>query len=200
MRHGRARPVGAPRRRCPRDRRRAPRPTRCPGIKVRWEPVDDPDVKWRGDQLSEDVRLACFDQVNRSTRRGALFGPVAAVMLVVIFGHAVPVAGMAEWAATVTVVTGVTVWSSELYLRRRRLGQPVGRWLAGPVTAGLCGLAWASLPALRVPVGQPLRPAGHLPDRALRHLRGQRGGNRSVSVLLLPLPVGPAGAHRSWCA
>ncbi len=108
-------------------------------------------MNWRGDQLSEDVRLACFDQVNRSTRRGALFGPVAAVMLVVIFGHAVPVAGMAEWAATVTVVTGVTVWSSELYLRRRRLGQPVGRWPAGPITAGLCGLAWASLPLFVFP-------------------------------------------------
>jgi diguanylate cyclase (GGDEF)-like protein len=131
------------------------------GIKPGAEPVDGSEVNWREDQLSEDVRLACFDQVNRSTRRGALFGPVAAVMLVVIFGSAVPVAPMAAWAATVTVVTGITVWTSEWYLRRRRRGEPVGRWPAGPVCAGLSGLAWASLPLFVFPT------TNHYPLRAI---------------------------------
>ena len=105
----------------------------------------------RGSQLSDDVRLACFDQVNRSTRRGALAGPVAAFILVVIFGHTVPIPRMIAWALTVTVVTAVTVLASELYLRRRIRGQPVGRWIAGPVMAGLSGLAWASLPLFAFP-------------------------------------------------
>ncbi len=57
-------------------------------------------------EVSDDVRLACLDQVNRSTRRGVVFTPVAAGMLVVIFGSAVPVSMMIAWAATATVVNG----------------------------------------------------------------------------------------------
>ena len=87
------------------------------------------EVNCPGRQLSDDVRLACFDQVNRSTRRGALAGPVAALMLVVIFGHTVPIPRMIAWAVTVTVVTG-----------RHRVAHPrstsgdasgVSRWAGG---------------------------------------------------------------------
>jgi diguanylate cyclase (GGDEF)-like protein len=112
-------------------------------------------------QLSDEVRLACYDQVNRSTRRGALAGPVAALVLVMIFGHAVPMSGMVAWAATVTVVTGITVGASQLYLNRRSRGDPVGRWVAGPVTAGLSGASWASLPLFAFP------SVGHYDLRAI---------------------------------
>ena len=115
------------------------------------ESVDDPQVNSPGRPVSDEVRLACFDQVNRSTRRGALAGPVAAVMLVVIFGRAVSITGMVEWAVVVTLTTGITLWSSELYLRKRRRGEAVGRWIAGPVTAGLSGFSWASLPLFVFP-------------------------------------------------
>ena len=120
-------------------------------VKIGGQPVDDLQVNPRGDPQSEGVRLACLDQVNRSTRRGAVFAPVAAVGLVLIFGQAVPVSGMIAWAATLTAVTAVTVWCSEIYLRRRHRGQPVGRWVVGPITAGLSGLAWASLPLFVFP-------------------------------------------------
>ncbi len=111
--------------------------------------------------LSDDVRLACYDQVNRSTRRGALFGPLAALMLVIIFGHAVPVSGMIAWAVTVTVVTAITVGASQMYLRRRSRGEPVGRWMAGPVTAAMSGASWASLPLFAFP------SVGHYDLRAI---------------------------------
>ncbi len=72
-------------------------------------------------------------------------------MLVVIFGRAVSITGMVEWAVVVTLTTGITLWSSELYLRKRRRGEAVGRWIAGPVTAGLSGFSWASLPLFVFP-------------------------------------------------
>ncbi len=72
-------------------------------------------------------------------------------MLVVIFGRAVSITGMVEWAVVVTLTTGITLWSSELYLRKRHRGEAVGRWIAGPVTAGLSGFSWASLPLFVFP-------------------------------------------------
>jgi diguanylate cyclase (GGDEF)-like protein len=87
-----------------------------------------------------------MDQVNRSTRRGALATPLGAAALVLIFGGAVSEPRMVAWAVTVTLATAVAVVCAELYLRRRRRGEPVGRWRVGPCTAALSGFAWASLP------------------------------------------------------
>jgi diguanylate cyclase len=101
--------------------------------------------------VSEEVRLACLDQVNRSTRRGALFAPVPAAMLVVIFARAVPLPWMIAWAVFAAVASEVAVLSAALYLRRRGRGEPVGRWRAGPLTSALSGFAWASLPFFAFP-------------------------------------------------
>jgi diguanylate cyclase (GGDEF)-like protein len=112
-------------------------------------------------ELGDEVRLACFDQVNRSTRRGGLAAPFGATLLVMIFGHAVPLSRTIAWAVAVTVASAIAVGFAALYLRRRSRGAPVGRWMVGPFTAGLTGFAWASLPLFVYP------PASRYDLRAL---------------------------------
>jgi diguanylate cyclase len=92
-----------------------------------------------------------MDQVNRSTRRSGFAAPVAAGLLVVVFGNAVPRPMLVAWAITTTVVSEIAVACAVVYLRRRRQGKPVNRWVIGPITAGLLGLAWASLPFFAFP-------------------------------------------------
>jgi diguanylate cyclase (GGDEF)-like protein len=118
-------------------------------------------VRGWGEEVSDEVRLACIDQVNRSTHRSGFAAPVAATLLVVIFGHAVSVPLMIGWAVTATVATGIAVCCAEVYLRRRRRGMPVGRWIYGPISAGLTGFGWASLPLFVFP------SASHYQLRAL---------------------------------
>ncbi len=115
------------------------------------QPVDGVRVSAGGNELNDEVRLACLDQVNRSTRRSAFAAPVAAALLVIAFGHAVSMSRMIEWAATVMAAAAVSEWFVSLYLKRRRRGTPVGQWMIGPVTAGLSGFAWASLPLFVFP-------------------------------------------------
>ena len=114
-----------------------------------------------GEEISEEVRLACIDQVNRSTRRSGFAAPLAAALLVIIFGTSVPQSKMIAWAVTANVVTGLAVAGAALYLRRRRLGLPVHRWIVGPISSACTGLAWASLPLFAFP------PADHYELRAI---------------------------------
>ncbi|MGO8870024.1 MAG: putative bifunctional diguanylate cyclase/phosphodiesterase [Acidimicrobiales bacterium] len=118
---------------------------------ARGDSADDPQAIGGRGELGDEVQLACFDQVNRSTRRGGLAAPFGAALLVVVFGHAVPPSGTIAWAVTVTMATAVAVGCADLYLRRRRRGAPVGRWIVGPCSAGLTGIAWASLPLFVYP-------------------------------------------------
>jgi diguanylate cyclase (GGDEF)-like protein len=118
-------------------------------------------VRGWGEEISEEVRLACIDQVNRSTRRSGFAAPLAAALLVIIFGTSVPQSKMVAWAVTATMVTGLAVAGAALYLRRRRLGLPVHRWIVGPISSGCTGLAWASLPLFAFP------PADHYELRAI---------------------------------
>jgi diguanylate cyclase (GGDEF)-like protein len=98
------------------------------------------------EEEAEFVRLACLDQVSRSARRSAPAVPFMTASLIVIFGHAAPLGNMVFWALTVTAATALWAGCATAYLRRRRQGRPVGRWLIGPVSAAVAGLAWASLP------------------------------------------------------
>ena len=107
---------------------------------------DDHRVESSPADLSDEVNLACLDQVNRSTRRGALFAPIGAGALVLVFAGTVPLAGLLVWAVSAALVSVATVWCAELYLRRRRAGLDVGRWRIGPLSSAACGLVWASLP------------------------------------------------------
>ena len=52
--------------------------------------------------LSEEVNLACLDQVNRSTVAGRCLPRSAAGALVLIFAGTVPLVGLLVWAFTAT--------------------------------------------------------------------------------------------------
>lgn len=133
--------------------RRSPQSGEIPRsqVKVGEKSVDGEGVRGWGDEVSDEVRLACIDQVNRSLHRSGFAAPVAATLLVVAFGHAVSLPRMIGWAVTATVATAIAVCCAEVYLRRRRRELPVGRWVYGPMSAGLTGFAWASLPLFAFP-------------------------------------------------
>ena len=95
--------------------------------------------------LSNDVLLACKDQVNRSTRRSTPASPMVAALLVVVFGHSVSMPRMIAWAVFVSLSAMLAMVVAMVYLRRRARHAPVGRWLIGPVVAGLAGFSWGSL-------------------------------------------------------
>src|SRR5580704_11626783 len=95
--------------------------------------------------LSDDVLLACKDQVNRSTRRSTPASPMVAALLVVVFGHSVSMPRMIAWAVFVSLSAMLAMVVAMVYLRRRARDAPVGRWLIGPLAAGLAGFSWGSL-------------------------------------------------------
>jgi diguanylate cyclase (GGDEF)-like protein len=115
-------------------------------VKLEAELADDRLVGSTGIEISDEVRLACLDQVNRSVLWAGIAGPAGAILLVFIFGHTLPWEQTVAWATTVAVVNLVSAWIAALYLRKRRRNESVGRWPLGPVTLGLTGLAWGSLP------------------------------------------------------
>ena len=143
--------TGAPDDRLPVHRLQRRPSARRSGFKIRAVSDDDHRVESSLGDLSDEVNLACLDQVNRSTRRGALFAPVAAGALVLIFAGTVPLVELLVWAFSATLASVAAVWCAELYLRRRRAGVDVGRWRIGPLSSGLCGFVWASLPFFAFP-------------------------------------------------
>ena len=115
-------------------------------IKMPGKLADVRLVSKTGSAISDDVRLACLDQVNRSVLRAGIAGPAGAILLVLIFGHALPLRQTVAWAAAVVVVNVTSAWIAGSYLKRRRRNAAVGRWPIGPVTMALTGLAWGALP------------------------------------------------------
>ncbi len=97
---------------------------------------------------AEEIRLACLDQVNRSARRSAPALPFILGSLFVIFGREVPLGRMVIYAVAVSVASAFWVGTAAMYARRRKQGAPIGRWLVGPVSVAVVGLAWSSLPFL----------------------------------------------------
>ena len=169
-------------------------------IKVLARSDDDHRVENSAGDLSDEVDLACLDQVNRSTRRGALFAPIGAGALVLVFAGTVPLAGLLVWAVSATLVSVATVWCAELYLRRRRAGLEVGRWRIGPLSSARMRVGVGVPAILRFSLRTPLRPTCHLPDIPVWHLRGQRGGDRSTPVLLLLRSNSPCSCPSTWSA
>jgi diguanylate cyclase (GGDEF)-like protein len=110
------------------------------------ELADVPSMSGASSEISEEARLACLDQVNSSVLRAGIAGAVGALLLVFIFGHSLPLRQTIAWAATVAVVNLASAAAAGAFLKRRRRGVPIGRWPVGPVTMGLTGLAWGSLP------------------------------------------------------
>lgn len=103
------------------------------------------------EDLSDEIRLACLDQVNRSTRRGTVFAPVAVAALVVLFAPAVSLPALIVWGVVATAVASINVACAELYLRRRRRGIAVRRWRVGLISAAMWGFALSSLPFFAYP-------------------------------------------------
>jgi diguanylate cyclase (GGDEF)-like protein len=105
----------------------------------------------RGEPRSEAVRLACLDQVNRASRRSALFGIPSAALLAVILSDSVPSSRLVAFVALVSVADVLQFVAAGWYVRRRKRGEPVPAAWIGPATAAGLGLAWASIPLIAFP-------------------------------------------------
>ncbi len=153
-----------------------------PAVKPDGLRVDEHEVnpQSEADQAAElpgedgdQIRLACLDQVNRAVLRSSPAAPFIAASLILVFGDQVLLRRMVAWSVTVTAFTALWVGSAALYLHRRRRGDRIGRWLAGPACAALVGAAWASLPFLvDVPAGNT-----NLRDVYLLYLTALAAGN-----------------------
>ena len=100
-------------------------------------------VQIRRAEVSERVKLACLDAVNRAVMRSTLLGIPGAAVLAAILGESVPYANRVAFVAAVTVADIFAFCSSWAYLRRRKQGRPVGNWIPGIIGAVLVGFAWA---------------------------------------------------------
>jgi diguanylate cyclase (GGDEF)-like protein len=101
--------------------------------------------------LSQHVRLACTDQVNRALRRSALLGIPASALLALILGSSVSASRRLTFVLLVTVADVATYWGSVRYLARRKRGDVMRHYWFGPFSMALTGLAWASLALIALP-------------------------------------------------
>ncbi|HEY3831655.1 MAG TPA: EAL domain-containing protein [Acidimicrobiia bacterium] len=107
-----------------------------------------------GRELSDAVRVACLDQVNRALVRSALIGIPASALLAVILGSAVPLSRRVLFVALVTVADLWTFFAARRYEALRRAGEQLGTYTIGLLGAGATGLAWGSLSFLGFPDNQ----------------------------------------------
>ncbi len=103
-------------------------------------------VTVRRSAVSERVRLACFDAVNRAFMRSTLIGIPASIVLAMILGSAVPFANRVAFVLAVSVADVFAFIASVKYLHRRKFAKTVRHW-PGLISATLVGFAWA-LPAI----------------------------------------------------
>ncbi|HEY5012351.1 MAG TPA: GGDEF domain-containing protein, partial [Acidimicrobiia bacterium] len=101
--------------------------------------------------LSDDVRLACADQVNRALRRTALLGIPASTLLALILGSSVATSRRVAFVALVTVADLATFTGSCRYLARRARGEVLDHYWFGPFSTAITGLAWGSLAVIGLP-------------------------------------------------
>jgi hypothetical protein len=104
--------------------------------------------------LSDEVRSACADQVNRALRRTTLLGIPAATLLAFILGSSVPTSRRVAFVLFVSVADLATFAGSWHYLARRRRGEVVEHYWFGPFSTALVGLAWGSLAVFGLPSAQ----------------------------------------------
>jgi diguanylate cyclase (GGDEF)-like protein len=101
--------------------------------------------------LSDQVRLACADQVNRALRRTTLLGIPASTLLALILGSSVPTSRRVAFVLIVWMADLATFTGSILYLAKRERGEVVDHYWFGPLSTALVGLAWGSLSVIGLP-------------------------------------------------
>lgn len=101
--------------------------------------------------VSDAVRVACLDQVNRALVRSSLIGIPAAALLAVILGDAVPADRRALFVSLVALADIGTFLAARNYERRRRNGEQLLDYHLGMIGAGTIGFAWGSLSFLGFP-------------------------------------------------
>jgi diguanylate cyclase (GGDEF)-like protein len=104
--------------------------------------------------LSDEVRSACADHVNRALRRTALLGIPASTLLALILGSSVPTSRRVAFVVFVSVADLATFMGSCRYLARRQRGESVHHYWFGPFSTALTGLAWGSLAVIGLPSAQ----------------------------------------------
>jgi diguanylate cyclase (GGDEF)-like protein len=104
--------------------------------------------------LSDGVRLACADQVNRALRRTALLGIPASTLLAVILGSSVASSRRVAFVALVSIADLATFAGSCRYLARRARGEVLDHYWFGPFSTAITGLAWGSLAVIGLPSAQ----------------------------------------------
>ena len=101
--------------------------------------------------LSDEVRSACADQVNRALRRTTLLGIPASTLLALILGSSVPTSRRVAFVLFVSLADLATFAGSWRYLARRRRGEVVEHYWFGPFSTALVSLAWGSLAVFGLP-------------------------------------------------
>jgi diguanylate cyclase (GGDEF)-like protein len=101
--------------------------------------------------LSDEVRSACADQVNRALRRTALLGIPSAILVALILGSSVPTSRRVAFVVFVTLADLASFAGSWRYLARRARGERVDHYWFGPFSSALVGLAWGSLAIIGLP-------------------------------------------------
>jgi diguanylate cyclase (GGDEF) domain len=101
--------------------------------------------------LSDEVRSACTDQVNRALRRTALLGIPASTLLALILGSSVSTPRRVTFVAFVWLADLATFAGSCRYLARRQRGEVLNHYWFGPFSTAITGLAWGSLAVIALP-------------------------------------------------
>ena len=101
--------------------------------------------------LSDAVRSACADQVNRALRKSSLLGIPASTLLAVILGSSVPTPRRIAFVVLVSVADILTFVGSCRYLARRQRGEVVSGYWFGPFSTAMISLAWGSLALIGLP-------------------------------------------------
>ena len=93
--------------------------------------------------LSDAVRVACLDQVNRALVRSSLIGIPASALLAWILGNSVPVTRRVAFAVFVSLADILTFVAARHYETRRKAGEQFLTYPVGMFGTGLIGLAGA---------------------------------------------------------
>jgi diguanylate cyclase (GGDEF)-like protein len=101
--------------------------------------------------LSEQVRSACADQVNRALRRTSLLGIPGSALLAFILGSSVPASHRVAFVVLVSFADIAMFVGSGRYLARRRNGETVDGYWFGPLSTAMVSAAWGSVAVIGLP-------------------------------------------------
>jgi diguanylate cyclase (GGDEF)-like protein len=101
--------------------------------------------------VSEGVRVACTDQVNRSMLRNSLLGLPASLLLALIFGSTVPLHRLVAFVGFVWVADITSFLLARRYAELRSRGVVPKHYWKGPLATALITTAWASAAVFALP-------------------------------------------------